>query len=653
MTFIHIGLWLHSISFPCNVLFYFQIRNTRIDLLEEELRRLKDELQDRTQKNRSLEEILARYKLELSQSKEQLISMEEVKSTEAMRYHAAKENLGTTQYQLKDLNDQVARLTLLIEEEKRKRRLAEERYTSQQQEYEVAIRKREKELDELNWSKIDFEKSIKDKEREIERLKMQLEDEAARRRTAESESAKVRNQFNQEMSTLKQTYESEIHITKTTVLKDMQQKEEDTAAMKLQLERLVDEKKDFEEELRRLHLSISQMEEARKRAEQETHQQRSLGTEETRRRKELEINVQTITRQRTDLEMRYNGELAQANNKVQEKVRQISVLTQNLDDETRKRRALEQENQRLRQSEADMLAKHSSSLELINKLKITEKETNLIRVELEKQASEKGKVEQSASRMQTRIINLQTMIENLEAELEKEKKGNQDELTRRKRIEVELERVNQLCREYTTTINTLHSHKEEENATNRRHEQDLRCVQEELDRCRKEHTISSENLSRLTTELKALQQQLIQEQARVREVSLRNESLYKTIEEKSRVLNESMSETEKLKSLTQNLTKERLRLEEELRSVRQERDDLRNNKNSNESGHIAQLSAIQLQLQSSNKRSLELQGHISELTKEREKLNTEIAKIQKQYTEVFLWKITLSNPPNSYKCCFC
>ncbi|KAK2859943.1 hypothetical protein Q7C36_004109 [Tachysurus vachellii] len=613
-----------------------KIRNTRIDLLEEELRRLKDELQDRTQKNRSLEEILARYKLELSQSKEQLISMEEVKSTEVMRYHAAKENLDTTQYQLKDLNDQVARLTLLIEEEKRKRRLAEERYTSQQQEYEVAIRKREKELDELNWSKIDFEKSIKDKEREIERLKMQLEDEASRRRSAESETAKVRNQFNQEMSTLKQTYESEIHITKTTVIKDMQQKEEDSAALKLQLERLVDEKKDFEEELRRLHLSISQMEEARKRAEQETHQQRSLGTEETRRRKELEINVQTITRQRTDLEKRYNEELAQANNKVQEKVRQISVLTQNLDDETRKRRALEQENQRLRQSEADMLAKHSSSLELINKLKITEKETNLIRVELEKQASEKGKVEQSASRMQTRIINLQTMIENLEAELEKEKKGSQDELTRRKRIEVELERVNQLCREYTTTINTLHSHKEEENATNRRHEQDLRCVQEELDRCRKEHTITSENLSRLTTELKALQQQLTQEQARVREVSLRNESLYKTIEEKSRVLNESMSETEKLKSLTQNLTKERLRLEEELRSVRQERDDLRNNKNSNESEYMSQLSAIQLQLQSSNKRSLELQGHISELTKERENLNKEIGKIQKQYTETSL-----------------
>ncbi|XP_053537724.1 desmoplakin-A isoform X1 [Ictalurus punctatus] len=613
-----------------------KMRNTKIDLLEEELRRLRDDLQERSQKNRSLEDILARYKLELSQSKEQLISMEEVKSTEAIRYHAARENLDTTQNQLKDLNDQVARLTLLIEEEKRKRRLAEERYTSQQQEYEAAIRKRQKELDELNWSKIDFEKAIKDKEREIERLKMQLEDEGSRRRAAESETSKVRNQLNQEISTLKQTYESEIHVTKTTVLKATQQKEEDNAALNLRLERLMDEKRDLEEELRRLQLSISQMEEARKRAEQEAYQERSSGTEETRKRKELEIHIQTITRQRTELETKYKEELAQANNRTQEKVRQISVLTQNLDEETRKRKALEQENQRLRQSEADLLAKHTSSLEVINKLKITEKETNLIRVELEKQASEKGKVELSAARMQTRIKDLQDMIDNLEAELDKEKKGNQDELTRRKRIEAELERVNQLCREYTTTINTLHVHKEEESATGRRHEQDLRRVQEELDKSRKEHTVTSEKLSRLTAELKALQQQLIQEQARVREVNLRNETLYKTIEEKSRGLNESMSEIEKLKSLTQNLTKERLKLEEELRSVRQERDDLRSNKTSNESEHMAQLSAIQLQLQTSNKRSLELQAHISELTKERENLKAEIAKIQKQYTETSL-----------------
>ncbi|XP_053351641.1 desmoplakin-A isoform X2 [Clarias gariepinus] len=613
-----------------------KIRNTKIDLLEEELRRLRSDLQDGSQKNKSLEDVLARYKLELSQSKEQLISMQELKSTEVMKYNAARDNLDSTQNQLKDLNDQVARLTLLIEEEKRSRRLAEERYTSQQKEFEAAIRKRQKELDELNWSKIDFEKAIKDKEREIERMKMQLEDEASRRRAAESETSKVRNQLNQEISTLKQTYESEIHVTKTSMLMATQQKEEDSATLKLQLDSLMKDKRDLEEEHRRLKLSMSQMEEARKRAEQEAHQQRSSGTEENRKRKELEIHVQTITREKTELETRYKNELTQANNKTQENGRRILTLTQSLDEETRKRKDLEQENQRLRQSEADLLAKHTSSLEIINKLKITEQEANLIRVELAKQASEKGKVEQSATRLQTRIKDLQVMIDNLEAELEKEKKGNQDELTRRKRIESELERVNQLCREYTSTINTLRVHKEQEGSISRKHEQDFRRVQEELDRCQKEHMVTSEQLTRLGAELKALQQQLIQEQARVREVNLRNETLSKTIEEKSRGLNESMSEIEKLKSLTQNLTKERLKLEEELRSVRQERDDLRSNKNSSESEHMAQLSAIQLQFQSSNKKVLELQAHINELSKERENLKAEIAKIQKQYTETSL-----------------
>ncbi|KAI4903225.1 hypothetical protein NFI96_020509 [Prochilodus magdalenae] len=613
-----------------------KMRNTRIDLLEDELRRLKEDLQDRSQKNKTLEDSLARYQLELSQSKEQLISMEEVKSTEAMRHSATKESLGSTQNQLRDLNEQVARLTLLIDEEKRKRRLAEEHYTSQQTEYENAIRKRQKELDELNWSKIDFEKAIKDKEREIERLKMQLEDEASRRRAAESETSKVRNQFNQEISNLKQTYESEIHITKTNVLKVTQQKEEDTTSLKLQLERLVEEKRNLEEELRRLRVSISQTDEARKRAENEAHQQRSSGTEETRKRKELEVQVETIIRQRSELEARYKEELAQANTGAQEKARQIALLKQNLEDEVKRRRALEAENQNLKQSEAELRAKYTSSVDVINKLKTFEQETSVVRVELEKQSSERAKMEQNASRLQTRIRELQTMIDGLESELDKEKKNTQDELTRRKRIEAELERVNQTCKEYSTTINTLRIHKEEESATGRRYEQDLRRVQEELDRSLREHKATSENLAKLTAELKTLQQQLLQEQARVREVNLRNETLYKTIEEKSRMLNENTTEIEKLQSLTQKLTKERLKLEEELRGVRQERDDLKNSCRSTESEHATQLSAIQIQLQSASRTGLEQQAQINELTKEREKLKAEIAKIQKQFAETSL-----------------
>ncbi|CAL9688640.1 unnamed protein product [Knipowitschia caucasica] len=168
-----------------------KIRNTKIEMLEEEMRRLKDELQDRNAKNKNLADELARLKLEMTGYKDQLLSMEEVKRTTVQQVNATRESLDSTQTQLQDLNDQLTRLKYQLEEEKRKRRLAEERYTSQQEEYEAAVRRRQKELEELNWTKIDLEKSVKDKERELEGMKILLEEEAARRRTAEAESSKT------------------------------------------------------------------------------------------------------------------------------------------------------------------------------------------------------------------------------------------------------------------------------------------------------------------------------------------------------------------------------------------------------------------------------------------------------------------------------
>ncbi|XP_050985774.1 desmoplakin-A isoform X1 [Labeo rohita] len=610
-----------------------KMRNTKIDLLEEELRRLKDNLKDQSQKNKTLEDSLARYRLELNQSKEELISMEEIKRTQARQCNSAQESLDSTQTQLKNLQDEMSRLTFLIEEEKRKRRLAEERYTNQQEEYELAVRKRQKELEELSLSRSQFERAIKEKEREIERLKIQLEDEASRRNAAELETSKVRTQLNQDINSLKQTYESEIHVTKTTVLKANQQKEEESASLRLQLDRLISEKRDLEEELRKLQLSFSQVEAARRKAEEDAHQQRSSASEGSRFKKELETQIQVILRQKEDTETRHRVELADANRAAQEKARELTLLNQTLQDESRRRKALEVENQSLRQSQAELLSKHTSTTETINKLKISEQELLIIRREMETQKNEKSTLEQNAARLQSRISELQTKVNELQGELDKEKRSNQDEVTRRKRIETELERVNQMCREYTTTISTLRVQQEQENASGRRYEQELRNTKDELEKSQKEYKITIENLNRVNAELKALQQQLLREQALVREANQRNDSLYKTIEDKSRALNESTSEIEKLQTLTQNLTKERLRLEEELRSVRLERDDVKRSLSTIESESASRLSAIQFQLQTSNNRALELQELINELTKERENLRVEIAQIQKQFSE--------------------
>ncbi|KAJ0058719.1 hypothetical protein NL108_000412 [Boleophthalmus pectinirostris] len=606
-----------------------KIRNTKIEMLEEELKRFQDDLHDRNIKNKNLEDELARLKLELTGYKNQLISMEEIKSTTVLQVNATKDNLDRTQNQLQDLNSQLTTLKYQLDEEKRKRRLAEERYTSQQEEYEAAVRRRQKELEELNWTKIDLEKSVKDKERELERLKILLEEEAARRRTAETESSKVRAQCNQELSQLKQTYETQIHVTKTTILKESQQREEDATEWKLRCEKLAAEKRDVEEELRRLRMSIAHIEEQKNRVEQEVDQQRAAFTQESRTRTELEVQIRSLVQEREEDDLK----LKEATKSNQDKSRQISILTFNLEEEGKKRRAMELELNRLKQSEADLKAKNASYIDTINKMKVTEHEIRITKVELEKQSSEKAKAEQNSSKLQTRIRELQCSLDNMEAELERQKKTTQEEFTRRKRMEAELERMNQVCKEHTTTITSLKSIQIESTTVGKKYEQELKNLKLELEKSLRDHKRTKDELAAALAEIKALKSKLQQEQVKVQELNQRNETLYKTIEEKSRLLNEYTIEIEKLKTLTQNLTKERLRLEEELRVVKQERDELKNRKNAADGESAAQISALHTQLQSSTKRTAELQALINDLTKEREKLKMEIDKIQKQSIE--------------------
>uniref|UniRef100_A0AAY4E5I9 Desmoplakin a n=1 Tax=Denticeps clupeoides TaxID=299321 RepID=A0AAY4E5I9_9TELE len=602
-------------------------------ILEEELERLKNVLNDKSQKNQTLLDSMSKQEVELTQTKELLVNMEVVKRDHARQCSELKDNLSQNYNSLQNLKDEVTRLTYQIDDEKRKRMLAEERYSNQQKDYEEAVRKRQKELDDLKWAKVDVEKALKDKQHEVERLRMQLQEEAARRQAAESETSKVRSQCNQEISSLKQTFESQIHVTKTTVLMATQQKEEDVAALRMECDKVSADKRALEEELRRVQNSFSQVEEARRKAEDEVHQQRSTGTEESRRRRELEVQIQTFVRQRTNDELKHKEALTDANRTMQERNRQITQLTQKLEEETRWRKALEAESQTLRQSQMALQSEKASSQETINKMKISEQELRLVRIELEKRSDEKIKVEQSISRLQARIGDLQELVDKVEMELELEKKNKQDEFTRRKRVEAELERMNQTCREYTTTITTLKVQQDQESVSVRRNEQDLRALKEALDKSIKECKATVDKLNTLMADLRSVQSQLVQEQARLREVNLRNEALQKAIEEKSRALNENVAEIDKLQSLTQKLTKDRLKLEEELRSVRQERDDLRSSKDSTDSETTGQIATLQIQLQKSNKLSLEHQALISELTREREGLKSEITKIQKQAME--------------------
>ncbi|XP_071202197.1 desmoplakin-A-like isoform X2 [Salvelinus alpinus] len=217
-----------------------KMRNTRIDLLEEELRLLKEDIRYRNTKNSSLEEALARYRLELSQSQEQLHSVEEVKRSKALQCSVTQDSLASTHSQLKELQEQVARLTSLIEDEKRKRMLAEERYREQQEEHEQVLRRRQKELEEANWAKMEVEKSVGDRDREAERLRRQLEEEVRRCKDLEQELSKTSSLI---QST--KTQYSEMVVERDALLLKLKQTDQDRARSQK-----------LEEELNRIKLSL-------------------------------------------------------------------------------------------------------------------------------------------------------------------------------------------------------------------------------------------------------------------------------------------------------------------------------------------------------------------------------------------------------------
>ncbi|KAI3368456.1 hypothetical protein L3Q82_025467, partial [Scortum barcoo] len=610
-----------------------KIRNSRIDMLEDQLRQLKEDIQDRSAKNKSLEDAIARYRLELSQSQEQLITMEEVKQTAALQCSATKESLGSTQSQIADLSDQVARLNYLLEEEKRKKRLAEERYNQQQKEYESVLRKTQKELETISWSKMEIEKSVTNKEHEIEQLRRQLAEEAARVKELQIDISKVRSQCSAEINNLKLSYESQIHISRTDIQRLSAQREEDTAELQLQYDRIVVERRDLEDELRRLRRSISQVEEERKRTEDEAHSQRAVITEEGRRRRELESQVEVLMRQRDEDSSQYAEELAEVMKSLQEKSKELAYVMHSLEEETRRRRTLEEGQGVLEQSLAQLQLKLTSSSMAATQLGECEEELQKMRVELERESRERTRVEQNMNRLQGRMKDLQAVRDGLESQVENLRKANQEEVARRRQAETELEKTSIAVKEYSSTITMLRQSQEDASMSEKRGEEERLRLQEELERSLRQNNNTTERMTQLNAELKALQQQLLQEQAKVKEANLRNEGLYRTIEEKSKALNESTVEIRRLKEMTEAQTKERLTLEAELQAARHDKQELLRSKQGCYDELSTQITALELQLQASERSNVDYGNLVSDLSTEREKLKLETEKIQKQATE--------------------
>ncbi|XP_030015841.1 desmoplakin-A isoform X2 [Sphaeramia orbicularis] len=332
-----------------------KIRNTKIELTEEELRRLKEDLHDRNHKNKSLEDDLARHKLELTQSKDQLISMEEVIRTTAIQANAAKESLDSKHNQLQELNDQLTRIKYQLEEEKRKKRLAEERYTSQQEEYEAAVRRRQKELEELNWIKIDLEKSVKDKERELERMKILLEEEAARRRNAESDISKTSMMVHESQSQYSEVLleRDSLHAKLKLLEQDknrLLRVEEELSRIKISLETEQRNKQRLQDEKNSILKELTYMKNQSELREGQIRQCESDRDKADRERLSLKNEIEKLMMELKSVEERYKNRLFSSEKEVSE----LAL----------RRDALEREIKRLQQR-PDTLAKQTQTDEKI------------------------------------------------------------------------------------------------------------------------------------------------------------------------------------------------------------------------------------------------------------------------------------------------
>ncbi|XP_066532560.1 desmoplakin-B isoform X3 [Hoplias malabaricus] len=217
-----------------------KMKNTRIDLLEEELRLLKADIQDRDANNASLQNALSQYQLQLNESQEHLLSLEEVKRSQAMQCSAAQDSLNSSQSQLQGLMEELQNFKLLLEKEKAKKKIVEERYTSQQEEHEQVMRKLQRDLEGASWAKIELEKAVADRTLEVERLRKQLEEEAQNVKEAQVQLAKT--------SSLIQTSQSqctELRNERDALIKKMNTLEQDIKRMR-----------EFEIELNRIKLSL-------------------------------------------------------------------------------------------------------------------------------------------------------------------------------------------------------------------------------------------------------------------------------------------------------------------------------------------------------------------------------------------------------------
>lgn len=625
----------------------YEIERLRVLLQEEAARKREYEnelAKVRTHYNEEMSNLRNKYETEINITKTTIkeISMQREDDSKNLR-----NQLDRLSKENRDLKDEIVRLNDSILQTTEQRRRAEEDALQQKAcgsemmqkkqhleiELKQVIQQRSEDNARHKQSLEEAAKTIQDKNKEIERLKAEFQEEAKRRWEYENELAKVRNSYDEEIISLKNQFETEINITKTTIHQLTMQKEEDTSGYRAQIDSLTRENRSLSEEIKRLKNTLAQTTENLRRVEENMQQQKVAGSEVSQRKQQLEIELKQITQMRTEESTRYKQSLDDAAKTIQEKNKELERLKKLIETETKERKWLEEEHAKLQRAQYDLQKANNSATETISKLKVQEQELARLRIDYERISQERTVKDQDIMRFQSSLKELQFQKQKVEEELNRLKRTASEDSCKRKKLEEELEGLRRSLKEQAIKITSLTQQLEQASIVKKRNEDDLRQQRDVLEGHLREKQRAQEELRRLSLEVEALRRQLLQEQENVKQAHVRNEHFQKVIEDKSRSLNENKIEIERLQSLTENLTKEHLMLEEELRNLRLEYDDLRRSRSEEDSNKNAAISELRSQLQISNNRTLELQGLINDLQRERENLRQEIEKFQKQALE--------------------
>nr|XP_033790625.1 desmoplakin isoform X3 [Geotrypetes seraphini] len=310
-----------------------KMKNTKIELLEEELRRARDANSDNSNKNKYLDQNLQKYQSECSEYKSKLLHIEEMKRKAESEGNAAKQNLDKSYNQLKELNERITRLTYEIDEEKRRRKSVEDRCQQQKNEFDQLHKKRQDEIDGISRQKLESEKMIKEKEYEIERLRVRLQEEGARSREYENELSKASNKIQESKSQcaeIKQEREG-LAMKISALEKDkarLQRLEEELSRAKAALDAESRQKQRLEDEKQQIRNDLNQWKNQCARKEEDVRRTEQDKEKNERERMSLKSEIERLQAEIRMIEERYKRRMEECNRANQSEMESQRVTLQ-------------------------------------------------------------------------------------------------------------------------------------------------------------------------------------------------------------------------------------------------------------------------------------------------------------------------------------